>query len=80
MSFSANEDRRPGIVDAKLQDVIDDTDIYSGAAVPCPRCVPLPTTLPANKGVAFGLQNVQKLRDDDPAGNRHVPPARRLNP
>jgi Protein of unknown function (DUF2815) len=31
MTFSANEDRRPGVVDKNLQDIIDDAECYSGA-------------------------------------------------
>ena len=79
MSFSANEDRRPGIVDAKLQDVIDDTDIYSGAWFRAQvRAFAYDTA--GNKGVSFGLQNVQKLRDDDPLGNGRIPASKAFEP
>lgn len=72
MSFSANADRRPGIVDAKLQDVIDDSDIYSGAWYRA-QVRAFAYDKAGNKGVSFGLQNVQKLRDDDPLGNGRIP-------
>ena len=79
MSFSANEDRRPGIVDAELQAVIDDTDIYSGAWFRAQvRAFAYDTA--GNKGVSFGLQNVQKLRDDDPLGNGRIPASKAFDP
>ena len=79
MSFSANEDRRPGIVDAKLQDIIDDADVYSGAWFRAQvRAFGYDTA--GNKGVSFGLQNVQKLRDDDPLGNGRIPASKAFEP
>jgi hypothetical protein len=72
MSFSANEDRRPGIVDAKLQDIIDDSDVYSGAWYRA-QVRAFAYENAGNKGVSFGLQNVQKLRDDDPIGSGRLP-------
>lgn len=79
MSFSANEDRRPGVVDAKLQDIIDDTDIYPGAWYRAQvRAFAYDTA--GNKGVAFGLQNVQKLRDDDPLGSGRIPANKAFEP
>jgi hypothetical protein len=79
MSFSANEDRRPGIVDNKLQDIIDDADVYSGAWYRCQvRAFAYDTA--GNKGVSFGLQNVQKLRDDDPLGNGRIPASKAFEP
>ncbi len=61
--------QKPGIVDENVQDIIDPSRFYSG-------CWARATIRPyyydqkGNKGVAFGLQNVQKLRDDDPLGGR----------
>ena len=72
MTFSANEDRRPGIVDAKLQDIIDDADVYSGAWYRA-QVRAFAYDNAGNKGVSFGLQNVQKLRDDDPIGGGRTP-------
>ena len=72
MTFSANEDRRPGLVDASLQDIIDDSEVYSGAWFRVQvRCYAYDTA--GNKGVGFGLENVQKTRDDDPIGKGKVP-------
>jgi Protein of unknown function (DUF2815) len=79
MSFSANEDRRPGIVDAKLQDIIDDSDVYSGAWYRA-QVRAFAYDQAGNKGVSFGLQNVQKLRDDDPIGNGRIPASKAFEP
>jgi hypothetical protein len=72
MTFSANEDRRPGLVDAKLQDIIDDSEVYSGAWFRA-QVRAYAYDAAGNKGVSFGLQNVQKLRDDEPLGKGKVP-------
>ena len=79
MTFSANEDRRPGIVDAKLQDIIDDSDVYSGAWYRA-QVRAFAYENAGNKGVAFGLQNVQKLRDDDPLGRGRIPASKAFEP
>lgn len=72
MTFSANEDRRPGVVDKNLQDIIDDSEVYSGAWFRAQvRAYAYDNA--GNKGVSFGLQNVQKLRDDEPLGRGKVP-------
>ncbi|HEX3141363.1 MAG TPA: ssDNA-binding protein [Rhizobacter sp.] len=69
MTFSASEDRRPGVVDAKLQDIIDDAECYSGAWYRAQvRAFAYDTS--GNKGVSFGLQNLQKLREGEPLGGR----------
>jgi hypothetical protein len=72
MTFSANEDRRPGLVDANLQDIIDDAQVYSGAWFRA-QVRAFAYEAKGNKGVSFGLQNVQKLRDDEPLGKGKVP-------
>lgn len=72
MTFSANEDRRPGIVDAKLQDIIDEEDVYSGAWFRA-QVRAFAYDQQGNKGVSFGLQNVQKIKDDEPIGAGRMP-------
>jgi len=69
MTFSASEDRRPGVVDAKLQDIIDETECYSGAWYRA-QVRAFAYEQSGNKGVSFGLQNLQKLRDGEPLGGR----------
>lgn len=69
MTFSANEDRRPGVVDARLQDIIDEAECYSGAIYRAQvRAFAYDTS--GNKGISFGLQNLQKLEDGKPLGGR----------
>jgi hypothetical protein len=78
VTFSANEDRRPGVVDAKLQDILDDSECYSGAYYRAQvRAFGYDTA--GNKGVAFGLQNLQKLRDGEPLGGR-MPASKAFTP
>lgn len=64
MYLSANSERRPGIVDADVQPIIDQDEFYSGcygrASVNF-----YAFAVPANKGIAAGLQNLQKLKDGD---------------
>lgn len=75
MTFSANEDRRPGVVDANLQDIIDSSQTYSGAWFRA-QVRAFAYEAKGNKGVSFGLQNVQKLRDGDPLGGANQPAAK----
>lgn len=72
MTFSANEDRRPGLVNAKLQDIIDDSEVYSGAWFRA-QVRAYAYEQAGNKGVAFGLQNIQKTRDDESLGRGQIP-------
>lgn len=73
MTFSANEEKqRPGLVDKNLQDIIDDSDVYAGAWFRA-QVRAFAYDNAGNKGVSFGLQNVQKLRDDEPLGKGRAP-------
>ena len=72
MTFSAPADKRPGLVDAKLQDIIDEVEVYSGAWYRA-QVRPFAYEQQGNKGVSFGLQNVQKIKDDDPLGAGRTP-------
>jgi hypothetical protein len=72
MTFSANEDRRPGLVDARLNDIIDESEVYSGAWFRA-QVRAYAYEASGNRGVAFGLENVQKLRDDEPLGSGKLP-------
>lgn len=72
MTFSANEDRRPGLVDRNLQNIIDEADVYSGAWYRAQvRAYAYETA--GNKGASFGLQNLQKMKDGDPLGGGRTP-------
>ena len=72
MTFSANEDRRPGIVDKNLNDIIDDSECYAGAWFRA-QVRPYAYETSGNRGVAFGLENVQKTKDDEPLGSGRMP-------
>lgn len=64
---SCKETRRPFVVDAQVQDIIDPTQVYSGmwgnASVTF-----FPYNAAGKKGVGCGLNGVQKVRDDTPLG------------
>jgi len=70
--ITATSKNRPGLVDESVNDVIDEANFYAG-------CYARATVRPfyykkrGNEGVAFGLQNIQKLRDGDPLGGRMRP-------
>lgn len=60
---------KPGVVDRALNPIIDSTEVYSG----CFARVSInayPYSQAGNKGVSFGLNHVQKLRDGDFLGGR----------
>jgi hypothetical protein len=61
--------QRPGLVDANLNDIIDEKDFYPGCyARATVRAYAYENK--GNRGVAFGLQNIQKTRDGDPLSGR----------
>ena len=64
MFFVANSKRKPGIVDAELNPIIDEEEFYSGcwgrASVNF-----YAFNVSGNKGVAAGLNNLQKLEDGE---------------
>jgi hypothetical protein len=64
--------QRPGVVDASVTDIIDTVGFYSGCyARASVRAFYYDQK--GNKGVSFGLQNIQKTRDGDPLGGRARP-------
>lgn len=70
---------RPGVVNQDVQPVIDESEIYAG-------CVCRATVRPyyydqkGNKGVAFGLQNLQKVADGEPIGGGRADPTAEFAP
>ena len=67
--INASSLQKPGLVDRQRQDIIDETEFYAGCyARATVRAFAYEKK--GNKGVAFGLNNVQKLRDGDPLGGR----------
>lgn len=68
---SCKQDRKPEIVDAHGNPIIDPSEIYSGiwARVSCEF---YPYAVPSRQGVGCGLGNVQKLSDGEPLGGARV--------
>jgi hypothetical protein len=65
--MSISSKRRPGVVDANLNEIMDPEEVYSG----CYARVAMnayPFSQQGNKGVSFGLDNVMKVRDGERLG------------
>lgn len=61
--------QRPGLVDQARQDIIDETQFYAGCwARASVRAFAYDNK--GNRGVSFGLQNIQKVKDGDPLSGR----------
>lgn len=64
--------QRPGVVDQNVQDIIDETQFYAGCwAIASVNAYAYDNK--GNRGVAFGLNNIQKVKDGEPLGNRARP-------
>jgi Protein of unknown function (DUF2815). len=67
--INANAKTRPGVVDKDLNPIIDQEEVYSGcygrASV---TFYPFDTN--GNRGIACGLNNIQKLKDGEHLGGR----------
>ncbi len=61
--------QRPGIVDAQMNEIIDETQLYAGcwarASVSC-----YAYDQAGNRGVSFGLQHIQKVKDGETLSGR----------
>ena len=66
---SSKADRPPFVVDANVQPVIQQTDVYSGVWGRV-NVTFFPYNAAGKKGIGCGLNGVQKLRDDTPLGSR----------
>lgn len=67
--INASSKQKPGIVDIKLNEILDSTEVYSG----CYGKVSInfyAFSKSGNKGIACGLNNVQKIADGDYLGGR----------
>lgn len=72
--MNVNAYRRPGVVDRHKDPITDERDIYSG----CYARVSI-SAYPFNyentkRGITFGLENVQKLREGEPLGGAAAAP------
>jgi hypothetical protein len=66
---SANSKQRPGLVDQKVNDIIDPQDFYAGCYARATLLAFAYDTM-GNKGVAFLLCNVQKVDDGEPISGK----------
>jgi hypothetical protein len=64
--------QRPGVVDQNVQDIIDESQFYAGCYARA-SINAFAYDQAGNRGVSFGLGNVQKMRDGEPLGNRAKP-------
>lgn len=67
--LNASAKTKPGIVDKNRQPVLSQDEVYSG----CYGMVSLtafPFDAAGNKGVAFGLNHIMKVKDGEPLGGR----------
>lgn len=68
----ATSKKQPGVVDAKVQRIINPSDVYGG----CYGVASLRAFFykeEGNVGISFGLVNCQKTRDGEPLGGRSTP-------
>src|SRR5690625_3973684 len=66
---NANSTFKPGVVDAQLNPIIDSTELYSG----CYGRASInfyAYNVSGNRGIACGLNNLQKIRDGETLGGR----------
>ena len=66
---NANSTTAPGIVDADRQEIIDRSEVYSGVYGRASINF-YAFNSNGNKGIACGLNNLQKIRDGEPLGGR----------
>jgi hypothetical protein len=64
---SANLTNKPGVVDAELNPVLDQNEFYSGCYGRASIDM-YPYDVSGTRGIAFGLNNVQKLEDGEKLG------------
>ena len=67
--INCNSKQKPGVVDAAVNPIMDQSEMYSG----CYGRVSInfyPFNVDGNKGIAAGLNNVQKLAEGDPLSGR----------
>ncbi len=67
--FNANSRQAPQVVDAKVQPILDQSEVYSG----CYGKISVTFygyNANGNRGIAAGLGNIQKLRDGESLGGR----------
>jgi hypothetical protein len=61
--------QKPGVVDEKVQPIVEEGEIYGGCYVRASLSV-YAYDQSGNKGVSFGLRNIQKVGDGEAFGGR----------
>ena len=67
--INANSGTAPGVVDANCQPIIDTSEVYSGVYGRASINF-YAFNSNGNKGIACGLNNLQKIRDGEPLGGK----------
>ena len=67
--INANSSSAPGIVDANCQPILDRSEVYSGVYGRASINM-YAFNSNGNKGIACGLNNLQKIRDGEPLGGK----------
>lgn len=67
--LNANATTKPGIVDKDRNDILDSSEVYSGVYGRASISF-YAFNSNGNKGIACGLNNLQKIRDGEPLGSR----------
>lgn len=67
--LNASSKTAPGIVDKNVEKIIDRDEVYSGCFVNVSLTF-FPFNTSGNKGIAVGLNNIQKVKDGEPLGGR----------
>lgn len=71
---NATSAQRPGLVDQNVQPIIEESQFYSGCyAIASVNAFAYEQM--GNRGVAFGVNNIQKVGDGEPLGGRVRPEA-----
>jgi len=65
--INANSTTAPGVIDRDKQAILDSTEVYSGCYGRASITF-YPFNVNGNRGIACGLQNLQKLADGEPLG------------
>jgi len=58
-------DNKPGVVDVRLQDVLDPAEVFSGQTVRA-HVIPFSYDNSGNRGISFGLNHIQLVKRDAP--------------
>ena len=69
MFINANSSAAPGIVDIDRQPILERSEVYSGVYGRASVTM-YAFNSNGNRGIACGLNNLQKIRDGEPLGSR----------